>query len=48
VDPRRALSFGAAAEAYAAARPTYPTEALRFVLPAGAGRVLDLAPAPGS
>jgi SAM-dependent methyltransferase len=42
VDPRRALSFGAAAEAYAAARPTYPNEALRFVLPAGARRVLDL------
>jgi SAM-dependent methyltransferase len=42
VDPRRALSFGAAAEAYAAARPTYPEEAVRFVLPADARRVLDL------
>jgi len=42
VDPRRALSFGAAAEAYALARPSYPQEALRFALPAGAARVLDL------
>ncbi|MCU1602829.1 MAG: class SAM-dependent methyltransferase [Frankiales bacterium] len=42
MDPRRALSFGAAAEAYAAARPTYPVDALRFVLPPGARRVLDL------
>ena len=42
MDPRRALSFGAAAEAYAAARPTYPVDAVRFVLPAGAARVLDL------
>lgn len=42
MDPRRALSFGAAAQAYAAARPTYPVEAVRFVLPAGATRVLDL------
>lgn len=42
MDPRRALSFGAAAQAYAAARPSYPVEAVRFVLPAGARRVLDL------
>lgn len=42
MDPRRALSFGAAAEAYAAARPSYPVEAVRFVLPVGARRVLDL------
>jgi SAM-dependent methyltransferase len=42
VDPRRALSFGAAAEEYAAARPSYPVEAVRFVLPVGARRVLDL------
>lgn len=42
MDPRRALSFGAAAEAYAAARPSYPVEAVRFVLPADARRVLDL------
>lgn len=42
MDPRRALSFGAAAQAYAAARPTYPVDAVRFVLPAGARRVLDL------
>lgn len=42
MDPRRALSFGAAAQAYAAARPSYPAEAVRFALPAGAQRVLDL------
>lgn len=42
MDPRRALSFGAAAQAYAAARPSYPVEAVRFVLPADARRVLDL------
>ena len=42
MDPRRALSFGAAAAAYDAARPTYPAEAVRWALPADAGRVLDL------
>ena len=42
VDPRRALSFGAAAQAYAAARPSYPVEAVRFCLPPDAHRVLDL------
>lgn len=42
VDPRRALSFGAAADVYALARPGYPAEALRSVLPEGARRVLDL------
>jgi SAM-dependent methyltransferase len=42
VDPRRALSFGAQAQAYAAARPTYPVDAVRFVLPSHARRVLDL------
>jgi SAM-dependent methyltransferase len=42
MDPRRALSFGAAAEEYDAARPSYPIEAVRWVLPDGARRVLDL------
>jgi SAM-dependent methyltransferase len=42
MDPRRALSFGAAAAEYDAARPTYPAEALRWALPADAHRVLDL------
>lgn len=42
MDSRRALSFGAAASAYAAARPSYPPAAVRFVLPPGARRVLDL------
>jgi SAM-dependent methyltransferase len=42
VDPRRALSFGTAADAYALARPDYPVDAVRFVLPSGARRVLDL------
>ena len=42
MDPRRALSFGAAASSYDAGRPSYPAEALRWVLPDGAQRVLDL------
>ncbi|MFP5369235.1 MAG: class I SAM-dependent methyltransferase [Actinomycetes bacterium] len=42
MDPRRARSFGAVADAYARARPTYPREALQFVVPPGAGRVVDL------
>ena len=42
MDPRRALSFGAAASSYDAGRPSYPAEALRWVLPDGARRVLDL------
>src|SRR3954452_12614856 len=39
---RRAASFGAQAAAYARGRPDYPIPALRFCLPAGAHRVLDL------
>lgn len=42
MDPRRARSFGAAADVYALARPTYPVEAVRFCLPPHATRVLDL------
>ena len=42
MDTRRALSFGAAAQAYAAARPTYPVDAVRFVLPSDCRQVLDL------
>lgn len=42
MDPRRALSFGAAADAYALARPGYPVDAVRFVLPEQPRRVLDL------
>lgn len=42
MDPSRALSFGAAADAYALARPTYPVEAVQFCLPSDARRVLDL------
>ena len=42
VDPRRALSFGSGAAAYALGRPSYPREALEAVLPDGARRVLDL------
>jgi hypothetical protein len=48
VDPRRALSFGAEAAAYAAARPTYPVEAVEFVLPPGVRRVLDLGAGTGN
>lgn len=42
MDPRRALSFGAAASSYDLGRPTYPHEALRWVLPPDASRALDL------
>src|SRR3954470_16109136 len=42
MDARRALSFGAAAEEYDAARPSYPAEAVRWCMPQGARRVLDL------
>ena len=42
MDPRRARSFGAAADVYALGRPSYPREALQFVVPPGAARVLDL------
>ena len=42
MDPRRALSFGTAASSYDAGRPSYPAEAVRWVLPSGAQRVLDL------
>jgi SAM-dependent methyltransferase len=39
---QRRTSFGIAATDYAAGRPHYPREALAWVLPAGARRVLDL------
>lgn len=38
----RATSFGSAAAAYERGRPGYPSEAVDFVLPPGARRVLDL------
>ncbi|WP_380158064.1 class I SAM-dependent methyltransferase [Kineococcus sp. R86509] len=38
----RATSFGAVAEAYERSRPSYPDEALDWLLPPGARRVLDL------
>jgi ubiquinone/menaquinone biosynthesis C-methylase UbiE len=38
----RARSFGAAADAYERARPTYPDEAVDWLIPAGAHTVLDL------
>ena len=41
MDPRRALSFGTAAAAYAAARPSYPAEAVSLAI-GDARRVLDL------
>jgi len=43
----RRTSFGSAADAYAAGRPSYPDEALDWVLPASAERVLDLAAGTG-
>jgi ubiquinone/menaquinone biosynthesis C-methylase UbiE len=38
----RARSFGAAADAYERARPSYPDEAVDWLLPEGARKVLDL------
>lgn len=38
----QARSFGAAAAAYERGRPSYPTGAIDWLLPAGARRVLDL------
>jgi SAM-dependent methyltransferase len=43
----RRTSFGSAAEAYAAGRPSYPEDALDWVLPPTAQRVLDLAAGTG-
>ncbi|MDP9101677.1 MAG: class I SAM-dependent methyltransferase [Actinomycetota bacterium] len=42
MDNRRALSFGTAAAAYDRGRPGYPADALRWLLPETASRVLDL------
>ncbi|MGO9218907.1 MAG: class I SAM-dependent methyltransferase [Streptosporangiaceae bacterium] len=39
---RQASSFGAAAAAYERGRPPYPPEAVDWLLPGGASRVLDL------
>jgi SAM-dependent methyltransferase len=39
---RQASSFGAAAAAYERGRPPYPAEAVDWLLPEGASRVLDL------
>ena len=44
---RRRTSFGSAAAAYVLGRPGYPLEALRWALPEGASRVLDLAAGTG-
>ena len=38
----RSLSFGSAAAAYERGRPSYPPEAIDWLLPAGARNVLDL------
>jgi len=42
MDPRRALSFGAEAAAYDAARPSYPGDAVQWSLGPDVSRVLDL------
>ncbi|MDQ1702118.1 MAG: hypothetical protein QOF57_1370 [Frankiaceae bacterium] len=44
---RQAGSFGAAAAEYARARPSYPIEAVDWLLPRHASRVLDLAAGTG-
>ena len=41
-DPTPSLSFGAQAAAYERGRPSYPPEAIDWLLPAGARDVLDL------
>lgn len=41
-DERRRLSFGAAADLYDAARPSYPHEAVRWLLGSASLRVVDL------
>src|ERR1700681_2621347 len=38
----QAASFGAAADVYERGRPSYPAEAIDWLLPPGARRVLDL------
>lgn len=43
----RRVAFGSAASDYAAGRPSYPTDALRWALPEGARTVLDLAAGTG-
>jgi len=43
----RRTSFGSGADAYAVGRPSYPAEAVRWCLPDGARRVLDLAAGTG-
>ena len=43
----RRLAFGSQAQAYAAGRPTYPMEAVRWVVPRDARTVLDLAAGTG-
>jgi SAM-dependent methyltransferase len=43
----RRTSFGSQADAYALGRPPYPLEAIEWVLPAGAQRVVDLAAGTG-
>ncbi len=42
IDPAQAFSFGAAADAYERGRPTYPEEAVGWLVPAGAHRVADV------
>ncbi len=41
-DPAQALSFGHAADAYERARPSYPEEAVGWLVPPGARRVADV------
>jgi SAM-dependent methyltransferase len=43
----RRTSFGSQADAYAHGRPSYPVDAVAWVLPPGARRVLDLAAGTG-
>lgn len=45
---RRAAAFGAVADTYARVRPGYPPEAIAWLLPEGAGRVLDIGAGTGA
>jgi SAM-dependent methyltransferase len=42
VDPRRARTFGARAEEYERWRPSYPPDAVAWLVPPGAARVADV------
>lgn len=48
ITKRRAAAFGAVADTYARVRPGYPPEAIAWLLPENAGRVLDIGAGTGA